>query len=838
MSTGEHASRPVAVVTGASQGLGLALARRAGRPGLGPRGRRPAGRPPRRRRRRPPHPDARDGGRGRRHRPRPPPGAGRCGPGPARARPPAGQQRQHAGRVARCRPSASSTAEVLDRTFAVNVTAPRRSWPGRCSTTSGPAGTIVNITSDAAVEAYEGWGGLRLVQGGARARRPACWPRSTPSCGCSRVDPGDLRTEMHQDAFPGEDICDRPLARGRRARAAGPDRGRPAQRPVLGARPWPPLSVSARSRVVTPLATSTVAPFTLDPAREAHEPPEARGLPPGRRPPDGVGRRDAPGPHPLPATSPTALDPGDLVVVNTSATVAAAVDGRLASGEPVAVHVSGQLPGGLWLVEVRQPDGRHHPAAGPRRAPVGALRRRRVRRAAVAVRRLAAAVVRPLRPAPAPSPSYLAGHGRADPLPLRRPRLAARPTYQTVFSVEPGSAEMPSAARPFTPRSSPTSCAGAITIAPLLLHTGVSSLEGNEAPYPERYRVPPATARAGQRRPRRRRPGRRHRHHRGAGAGDGHRRHGRRPPRRGLDRGGHHARARRAGRRRPAHRLARARGVAPADARGRRRPPARWSWPTGPPTTRATSGTSSATATCCCRFRPSGAAVRHDPSHARTRGTAAARGSAQRALRRAPAGRGHGRAGGRHAGHDRERRPPAPERAGRRRPGRGHGVGRARPASGAAARCVYCVTPEGDALFPKAYGELTNELLGFLDDEEPETVNRLFARRRDARTANANARLAPLDTLEAKVDELTRILDEDGYLASWDRRARRQLPDRRAQLRHLGRRQPLRPGVQQRDRVHPVRPRARPGRAHQPHDRGRPPLRLPRHAALAVTPPS
>jgi len=80
---------------------------------------------------------------------------------------------------------------------------------------------------------------------------------------------------------------------------------------------------------------------------------------------------------------------------------------------------------------------------------------------------------------------------------------------------------------------------------------------------------------------------------------------------------------------------------------------------------------------------------------------------------------------------------------------------------------VYSVTPEGDALFPKAYGELTNELLGFLDDEAPETVDRLFVRRRDARTTNALARLAPLDDLAAKVDELTRILDEDGYLASW-----------------------------------------------------------------------
>ena len=79
---------------------------------------------------------------------------------------------------------------------------------------------------------------------------------------------------------------------------------------------------------------------------------------------------------------------------------------------------------------------------------------------------------------------------------------------------------------------------------------------------------------------------------------------------------------------------------------------------------------------------------------------------------------------------------------------------------------VYAVTPTGDALFPKAYGELTNELLGFLDDEAPETVNRLFARRRDARTANAMARLDGL-ALEQKVAELTQILDEDGYLAGW-----------------------------------------------------------------------
>ncbi len=80
----------------------------------------------------------------------------------------------------------------------------------------------------------------------------------------------------------------------------------------------------------------------------------------------------------------------------------------------------------------------------------------------------------------------------------------------------------------------------------------------------------------------------------------------------------------------------------------------------------------------------------------------------------------------------------------------------------------YSVTPTGDALFPKAYGELTNELLGYLDDEEPDTVNRLFARRREARIAGAQARLEGLDSLEDQVAELTRILDGDGYLASWE----------------------------------------------------------------------
>jgi DeoR family suf operon transcriptional repressor len=83
-------------------------------------------------------------------------------------------------------------------------------------------------------------------------------------------------------------------------------------------------------------------------------------------------------------------------------------------------------------------------------------------------------------------------------------------------------------------------------------------------------------------------------------------------------------------------------------------------------------------------------------------------------------------------------------------------------------RLLYSVSEQGDSLFPKAYGELTNELLDYLSADEPGMVDRLFARRREHRIANARRRLDPLPTLEEKVAELARVLDEDGYLASWE----------------------------------------------------------------------
>src|SRR6478752_615887 len=72
---------------------------------------------------------------------------------------------------------------------------------------------------------------------------------------------------------------------------------------------------------------------------------------------------------------------------------------------------------------------------------------------------------------------------------------------------------------------------------------------------------------------------------------------------------------------------------------------------------------------------------------------------------------------------------------------------------------AYSATPAADGYFPKAYGELTNELLGYLGDTDPALLDALFAKRREARIANATARLATRRTLASRVAELTKILD-------------------------------------------------------------------------------
>jgi DeoR family suf operon transcriptional repressor len=87
-------------------------------------------------------------------------------------------------------------------------------------------------------------------------------------------------------------------------------------------------------------------------------------------------------------------------------------------------------------------------------------------------------------------------------------------------------------------------------------------------------------------------------------------------------------------------------------------------------------------------------------------------------------------------------------------------------------RLTYHVSELGDLLFPKAYGALTNELLGYVAEISEGAVDRLFERRRDHRIANARERLGRHRSLAGKVAELTAILDEDGYLASCEQVSR------------------------------------------------------------------
>jgi len=235
--------------------------------------------------------------------------------------------------------------------------------------------------------------------------------------------------------------------------------------------------------VITALALPA---FALPAELEAHDPPEARGLPRdgvrmlvSRRRSGEISRhafRDLPG----------LLLPGDLLVVNDSGTLPA----QVRAGGGLAVHFCGPRPGGGWLVELRQVTDKinmpndHGRAGDLISLPSGAALTLEGKATARLWRaRLSTAVV-----------PYLYRHG----VPIRYsyvPRDWPLAAYQTVFARRPGSAEMPSASRPFTPAVVTELAARGVLIAPLTLHTGVSSLEAGEDPYPEPYDVPPATAR-------------------------------------------------------------------------------------------------------------------------------------------------------------------------------------------------------------------------------------------------------------------------------------------------------------------------------------------------------
>jgi len=243
----------------------------------------------------------------------------------------------------------------------------------------------------------------------------------------------------------------------------------------------------------------TALDFVLPPELEAGEPPEARRL-----------TRDAVRlmvsyrssdrvEHARFRDIGRFLGPGDLLVINTSGTMNAALPAERQDGTLLELHLSTHLADTLWSVELRLPKSG---ATAPflEAAPGETLGLP------------AGATVRLLRPYSHVSPdghgvrlwlaelslpvdlnAYLTQHG----FPIRYgyvPDAWPSAYYQTVFATDTGSAEMPSAGRAFTPELVTRLVARGVQFAPLLLHTGVASLEDHEPPYAEWYLVPKETA--------------------------------------------------------------------------------------------------------------------------------------------------------------------------------------------------------------------------------------------------------------------------------------------------------------------------------------------------------
>jgi S-adenosylmethionine:tRNA ribosyltransferase-isomerase len=188
------------------------------------------------------------------------------------------------------------------------------------------------------------------------------------------------------------------------------------------------------------------------------------------------------------------LTPGDLLVINTSATLAAAIDGTRADRRPVTVHFATALDNGAWVVEIRPRTDATGPMADTNGGDVidlpDGVRLQIERPDPTGQTRLWSSRIA----VEGPIAAYLARNGR----PIRYgyvPRVYPLSEYQTVFAQEPGSAEMPSAGRPFTAELVVQLITRGVVIAPITLHTGVSSQDQGERPQPERYRVPAATAR-------------------------------------------------------------------------------------------------------------------------------------------------------------------------------------------------------------------------------------------------------------------------------------------------------------------------------------------------------
>ncbi|MDQ6767209.1 MAG: S-adenosylmethionine:tRNA ribosyltransferase-isomerase [Candidatus Eremiobacteraeota bacterium] len=225
--------------------------------------------------------------------------------------------------------------------------------------------------------------------------------------------------------------------------------------------------------------------FELPPQLEAREPAEVRGC--GR---DDVRLlvtdRQGMLAHARFARLPDFLRPGDLIVLNQSATIPAALSAQRESGKSVKLHISTQLPADLFVVEpVREPMRQHERlrlAAGASAELLTAYRDSR----RLWIARLLL---------PEPFLDYMGRHGR--PITYRHMEKSwPLETYQNVYAAHPGSAEMASAGRPFTRGLLQQLRSNGVETAFITLHAGVASLERDEPPYEEAFSVPAEVAQA------------------------------------------------------------------------------------------------------------------------------------------------------------------------------------------------------------------------------------------------------------------------------------------------------------------------------------------------------
>src|SRR2546421_1268361 len=266
----------------------------------------------------------------------------------------------------------------------------------------------------------------------------------------------------------------------------------------------PTLKKSIPFRLISStIPDNTVLDFDLPPELEASEPPEARGLARDEVRLMVSYRSRNRVVHTQFRQIGEFLNPGDLLVINTSGTMNAALNATRADGMALELHLSTHLPADMWVVEARAFNGK---ATKPfysikegevLQLPGGAEVTLHVPylhnqgdRLAMGPHRLWITTLN----LPRSLPEYLEQHG----FPIRYSYVKEGwplSYYQTVYATEKGSAEMPSAGRAFTAELITQLVAHGVQVAPLLLHTGVASLEDHEPPYEEFYRVPLETAR-------------------------------------------------------------------------------------------------------------------------------------------------------------------------------------------------------------------------------------------------------------------------------------------------------------------------------------------------------